>query len=238
MIRRSLSAAFLCLTFSAVPVTPADAVPTVHVPVIVCPTTMGISSPSEPVASSASVPASAAHLVVYSTTNAYLQVLGPRGLACQAGIGADGNASITVSHPYSNGGMAEGGISAIADPACASCFLELACPFFPAAMVALHKDYGGVLRCPPQPLGQVTTRLSAKVVAFSDPAGEYVPSGPYGLKSLVPFNSPFPTNGVVAYPLYREETAIAAVCVLPPSDHAICTDVLNEFLATQVRKFT
>lgn len=243
MLRRSLSVGLLCLTvlaFLAFPVAAADAAPTAHVPVIVCPTSVGASGPPAPVASSATVPASAAHLFVYSTTNAYLQVLGPRGLACRAAIGADGNATITVFHPYSNGGIAKGGVSAVADPACVSCLLTLACPFFPAAMAALHKDYGTVLRCPSQPLGQVVRRLSAEAVAFSDPAEEYVPARS---ESLVPSDSPYPTNGVVVYGTYlfrnryRDSTAMEAVCVLPASEHAVCTDVLNELLATQVRKF-
>jgi hypothetical protein len=202
---------------------------------------MGVNGPSTPVASSASVPAAAAHLVVYSTTSGYLQVLGPRDLACQASIGADGNTSINISHPFSNGGIAKGGISALVFSSCVGCLLTLACPFFPAAMAALHKEYGTSLPCPRQPLGQTVRRLSAEAVAFSDPAGEYVSARS---ESLVPSDSPYPTNGVVGYGSYlfrnrfRDWTAMEAVCVLPASEHAACTDILNEFLATQVKKFT
>jgi hypothetical protein len=37
---------------------------------------------------------------------------------------------------------------------------------------------------------------------------------------------------------YPNSTAMEAVCVLPASDHGTCTAVLNEFLTTQVKKFT
>ena len=238
-MRRALIAAAFGLTVVVVPVPTASATTTATVPVIVCPTSLAISSPQTPVASSVTVPASAAGLVLYSATSAYIQILGPKNLACQAGIGADGTGTITALPAHSdNQGIRYGGIEAVAYPTCMRCLLILACPFFPAALkAARHDGYS----CPVQPLGQVVHRLSSHTVAFSDPPGEYVPPAS---QSLVPSDSRYPTNGVVVYAsyLYRgrypNSTAMEAVCVLPASDHGTCTAVLNEFLTTQVKKFT
>lgn len=227
----------LALQVGPIPV--ARAASTARVPVVVCPTTLGINSAQTPVASSALVPASAAHLAVYSATSGYIQILGPKHLACQAGIGADGTSSITAEPPYShNQDIGHGGVAAVVYPACAGCILTLTCPYFTAARKAALQDH---FSCPVQPLGQMIHRLSSIAVAFSDPPGEYVPphSG-----SMVPSNSPYPTNGIVVYDSYLYKgrypntSGMEAVCVLPANEHAICTAVLDEFLATQVRDIT
>ena len=77
-------------------------------------------------------------------------------------------------------------MSVVAYPTCLECQLTLACPFFPAALKALHSNYPGT-SCGKQPLGQTVRRLSPDAVAFSDPAGEYVPTQ---TGSLVPSNAP------------------------------------------------
>jgi hypothetical protein len=99
-MRRALIALVLVLasvlTSVAVNVPPTNAAgPTVTVPVLVCPTGVQAETVPTPVGSSARVPASAAHLVVYSSINGYIQILGQPHWACQAGVGSDG-ASITV----------------------------------------------------------------------------------------------------------------------------------------------
>ncbi len=83
----------------------------------------------------------------------------------------------------------------------------------------------------------MTRRLSAVAVAFYDPAGEYVPPDS---RSLVPSNSPYPSNGVVISGTYvykgiKNANAAEAVCVVPESEHAICTAVLNQFLAEEAK---
>jgi len=167
-------------------------------------------------------------------------MLGPRHLDCQGSIGADGGANITAFNGSSvSGGIGHGAVTAVAYPTCYGCQVTLACPFFPAALKALHNTYPG-MSCGKQPLGQTVRRLSPDAVAFSDPAGEYVSSQ---AGSLVPSNSPYPTNGVIVYETYRyrgnpNTTAMGAACVLPASQHAVCTVVLDEFLATQVKHFT
>jgi len=121
--------------------------------------------------------------------------------------------------------------------ACAGCIVTLACPFFAAARKAAAQDH---FSCPAQPLGQSTRRLSAVAVAFYDPAGEYVPADS---GSLVPSNSRYPSNGVVIYGTYvyhgfKNTTAMAAVCVLPESEHGVCTAVLNQFVAVEAKSLS
>ena len=120
--------------------------------------------------------------------------------------------------------------------------LDLACPFFPMAEQLFEKAYGK-MQCTLQPKGQSVYRLGADAVAFSDPPGEYVPTLD---RALVPNDSPYPTNGVVLFysvlsyvvqngQRHRDGsywTALDAVCVLPASERHICTEVLNEFVAT------
>jgi hypothetical protein len=237
-MRKFLLSLALMVPVVVVPLATAGATSTTTVPVVVCPTSLGVNSPQTPVASSARVPASATGLVVYSATSGYIQILGPRNLACQAEIGADGDGEITVAPANSpNQAIGRGGVGAVADPTCLGCLLTLACPFFPAALAAArHYQYG----CTAPPFGQVTHRVSADAVLFSDPAGEYVSPRSEG---LVPSDSPYPTKGVVVYDTYtykgyHDSTAMEAVCVLPANEQDICTVVLDEFLATQVRKFT
>ncbi len=231
-----------CLGLVASPFSLAGTKATATVPVVVCPTSVGAASSPRPVPSSAKVPATGAHLVVYSTTSGYLQVLAPKGFFCNGSIGADGGASLTASAPspfYNPSSLGNGGVSTEAVPTCVGSQLLLACPFFPVALVALHREYPGT-SCDPQPLGQHVKRLSADVVAIYDPAGEAVPSSSGG---LVPNNSPYATDGVVVYAKYRyqgytDTTAMEAVCVLPTDEHATCSTVLDVFLQTQVAKFT
>ena len=139
---RVLIAAVLGLTLLLVAIPRASGgAPTARVPVIVCPTGLGVNSPQTPVPSSATVPASASHLVVYSATSRYIQILGPKGLSCQAGIGADGSGTIMAA-PAGNYelSLGHGGVAAVAYPTCVGCLLSLACPFFPAAEKAAQHE--------------------------------------------------------------------------------------------------
>jgi hypothetical protein len=217
----------------------ASAAATTSVPVIVCPTSNGASGVPSPVGPSVRVPRSAAHLVLYSSTSGYIQILGPKGLSCRADIGMDSTATIIASLSGDGRAIGHGGVEAVGYPSCVGCILSLACPFFPAALKALHDDYKGV-SCGSQPVGQTVRRLSTEVVAFWDPAGEYVSSHS---ESFVPSNSPYPTNGVAVYEThhfkgYSYPIAMEAICVLPATERALCTAVLDEFLSIQVGKFS
>lgn len=235
----ALFAAFLQLALFAALALPAAAARTETVPVVVCPTTDGVNDPPKPVPASVRVPERAAHLEVYSTTSGYFQILGPQGMACQGTIGADATTTITVARPGPAFALAGGGVAAVAYPTCALCQLELACPFFPAALTALHREYAGTA-CASRPPGLTVHRLSSETLRFFAPAGEHIRPNTSG---LVPSGSPYSTYGVVVYATYRfrgtrETTTMEAVCVLPETKHPVCSELLDEFLATQVKKFT
>jgi hypothetical protein len=219
----------------------AEALTTTVVPVIVCPTGVGVNAPPAPVPGSTSVPISDAHLVVYSSVSGAIQLLGPKGSSCQAGIGADGNSSIFVVPAWGDTQtLTDGGSWAAIYPACVGCMWSVACPFFPALAKTEVSLYG---KCPAQPLGQVVRRLRADAVGFYDPPGESVPPRD---GDMVPPNSLYPTNGVVIYATYsfrykgQPETgsfAMAGVCVLPASEHSTCSGVLDDFVATQPKRY-
>jgi hypothetical protein len=253
MITKTLAARFFAITALTVPLTflaatTATAAPAAAVPVVVCDTSSGGPplTPA-PLPSNADVPVGDRNLEVYSLVAGSFQVLAPRTMGCEGTVGADGTTLISVGPNEPTGPWAAPavGVTAYVIPACYGCMLDLACPFFPVAAQLLEKGYGN-MQCTPQPKGQSVYRLGSDAVAFSDPPGEYVPTLD---RALVPNDSPYPTNGVVLFyrvPLVHRPrrsqppwrlhwTALDAVCVLPASGHHVCTEVLNEFVATHGR---
>ena len=96
----------------------ASAPATVAVPVVICPTTVGIPTSPTPVPASTKVSASAVHLTLYSTVSTGLQILGPAGFDCQGSLAVDGSSSITVwPETTRSGTIAKGGVSAAVYPA-------------------------------------------------------------------------------------------------------------------------
>jgi hypothetical protein len=220
--------------------TSASSTPTTAVvPVVICPTSVGVPTSPVPVPATAKVSAPAAHLTMYSTVSADLDVLAPPGFFCEAIIGADGSARITAWSPKSaSETIATGGVAALVYPACVGCMLSFACPFFPGAEKSLRRSGGPA--CATRPPGQVARRLNAYTIAISDPPGERVPASE--ADGLLPSGAPYPTYGVIAYGTYpyeghRPDVAFGAACVLPASEHQVCTTVLNEFLASEGEKF-
>jgi len=149
-----------------------------------------------------------------------------------------GGADIVAS-PKS-GVLDRGGVEASSSGDDSAAASLAACSFFPKAMLAVLQDpRTAAVGCPAQPPGQTVHRLSPEAVAIFDPAGEDVPVNP---ASLVPDDSPYPTNGVVVYGIQVSHgrsmaVAIQAVCVLPSSERGICDVVLSYLLATQPKKF-
>jgi hypothetical protein len=215
----------------------ASAPATVAVPVVICPTTVGIPTSPAPVPASTKVSASAVHLTLYSTVSAGLQILGPAGFDCQGSLAVDGSSSITVwPETTRSGTIAKGGVSAAVYPACTGCMISFACPFFPSAKEQLQP---GNPPCAAQPHDQLVHRLNAYAVAFSDPPRSRLPPAALG---LVPSNSPDPTSGVVVFGSYlfknyRPEIAFGAACLLPASERTICNTILDDFLASETSRF-
>jgi hypothetical protein len=228
------------LVAAASPALPADTVSTtVTVPLVVCPTTVGVPVSPETVPPTARVAPQAARLTMYSAISGFAQVLAPPNFLCQAIIGADGGASLTAWNPTSiSETTARGGVSDMVIPACEGCMLSLACPFFADAEKTLNQVHGPT--CLRSPRGQVVRRLNAYTVEFWDPAGEHAPFSERN--SLVPSTTLYAVNGVVVYGTYpykkyRPDVSFGAVCVLPASEHAACTAILNQFLASENKAF-
>ncbi len=222
----------------ALPALPAGAASSTSVPVVICPTGVGVATVPVPVPATARVPVTAAHLSLYSSVNADLEVLGPAGSACQASIGADGNTTVDV-WPVANlyGTLAKGGVAALYYPACVGCQLAFACQFFAGARRQLKAD--GYPACDARPLGEVVRTVRPYAVSFTDPPGEHVP---YKGEGLVPSDSAYPTDGVAVYGSYpyhghRADVVLGAACVLPVGQHAACMAVLKAFVALQARRF-
>jgi len=94
-----------------------------------------------------------------------------------------------------------------------------ACSFFPAAAAATQSDLGH--GCSSLPASQTMTQISANTVGFEDPPGVAGTGNPSG--------GPYPANGVVTYSAAVQPGTYVGTCTLPPSDHALCTSVLNYF---------
>jgi hypothetical protein len=83
-----------------------------------------------------------------------------------------------------------------------------------------------------QPPGEVITRLSNVAVAFEDPPHVHGTGDPSG--GVLPANGvmvyrPSPSSG---FPFFEE------TCVLPVSEHAVCTVLLNDVLASSTASAT
>jgi len=205
------------------------------VPLVVCPTSSGINSPAKhlPRTATVMVPASlVGQLAAYSDNQGEMFVLAPRGWACQAEVGADSSESVTAyprgvpqpTQPWPH--QAEAVTSGVI-PACVGCYLTQACTFFPSADKTLRVDFGSTIKCPRRPSREAVERLSATVVAFSDPPGVKGTSGPSG--------GAYPALGVVTYKAQSADAAYGSwmeTCTLPKAEHSLCSAVVNEFVAT------
>ena len=207
-------------------------------PVLACPTSYALEpAPAAkilPRTISASVPKDlASQLSVYADEAGLMDVLAPTGWDCTASLGADGSGGVTVlpagevlpntSNALPAGSTAEA-IVATQNGGCQGCADYQACPYFAAAAQSL-----GTPCTSTPPSTESIAPLSSTVVSFSDPprtAGGANPSG-----------GQYPANAVMTYVMYRPGsvgntvTSWLETCTLPYSQHALCTSVLNDFVA-------
>lgn len=209
-------------------------------PVVTCQTTFAITTQtttSLPAAISVRVPSSeATDLAAYGDPAGIMLLVGPKdGWTCHGLYGADGSGGLLISptgepvpsdpdagwHPsvssstqaivgYETGGSAVQGA-------------VLACSLFGAAATLYTQSFSK--SCLARPAQESVTTISAVADGFEDPAGvagDGIPSGGQNA-----------ANGVVLYePKVDEPTAYSATCTLPASQHALCTAVLNYFVAS------
>ena len=172
-------------------------------------------------------------LSVYADEAGIMDVLAPTGWNCTADIGVDGSGGVSVTPtgevlPDSSNGLPFGStdeaIVATQNGACQGCADYQACPYFSAAAQALGSP------CPSTaPADESVVSLSPTVVSFSDPpntAGGGDPSGgEYPANAVMTFvtDPPGSTGNTV--------TSWLETCTLPYSQQALCTAVLNDFVA-------
>jgi len=233
------SAPSTVVSTTVVPATVPGASQIVTVPVVVCPTTFGISPPPPTVALPGSMkvtlPGSLTMpLALYRDTQGTMKLLAPRGWECRASYGADGSGGVAV---YPSGQAlpatwAAGwkltptstteAIVGIETSACQGCTNGQACPLFTSAASAFMTQLGHT--CPDvRPPSETVEQISAGVVGFQDPpgvSGDGLPSGGQD-----------PANGVMTYYPANPQGSWLETCTLPSSETEVCTAALNQFLA-------
>ncbi len=203
-------------------------------PLVDCPTTLGVDTTPAPLPSSIDIAIAASarsQLAAYSDSEGMLIVLAPRGWACAAAVGADGSAGIRVyppgdAPPSDTGAFTpqpQQAVTATGIPACQGCVAYLVCPLFPQAPVAL--SYLPCRHTPPA--GEAISRPTPSIAAFEDPPGVAGDGNPSG--------GAYPANGVIIFNNTREASAYAETCTLPGSEHNLCTAVLNDYIARHAR---
>ncbi len=190
--------------------------------VVRCPTVFGVGGPPKRVPSTVAASGETRGLVAYTNTEAFL--VGPRGLSCYGGVGADGGEEVVAWAPRGVKPVARHShgiaLTLNIDPACSGCRADDACPFFAAFARQLGFPCSqGV------PAGERVVRPRATLALFEDAPGVAGSGWPSG--------GPYPANGAVGIrggpsvdaPVYR------STCTLPASEHAICTASLNDVIA-------
>jgi hypothetical protein len=229
-IKRNL--VLVCLVVAGVfPIDAADAqtaISSIRVPVAVCNTGSFVEwqpSWTPPKQVTVQLPATEGRQVaMYMGFGGYPQVIAQRGWSCLAAQGGDGNNWLDVAPagkpPSSSKWTAGQGISIQDDPACVSCRLELACPFFSYARLLYSKYYPGLTGCTPAPPTETVYQLGNNAVAFSDP--------PHVMGDGVPSGGSYEANGVAMYS--DQSGSVVSTCTLPNADRWLCTASLDRVL--------
>ncbi len=203
-----------------------------RVPVVVCPTTFGMTPAPAPVSQPASVtvgiaPSLAATVALYVDNQGSMRLLGPRAWRCAAQFGADGSGGVQVyppnqappSGPSSFPSLRQA-VLGLQTSACLGCTLGQACPLFAAAAAAYHRDF--MARCPlTRPARESVRAIGATVVGFTDPPGvrgDGIPSG-----------GRYTAYGVLTYNPGAAQGSWLATCALPASERAVCAAGLALF---------
>jgi hypothetical protein len=213
----------LLLAVGALLLTVAPAQAAVRVAVHPCATTYGAGEKH---------PARATHatLAVSATTAARLTafagggtpvVLGPRGYACSALVGADGGVHVRLAP--AGAGTSGPTVDVEVEGSCVGCIATLACGLFPHAA----KDTGFTCYTP-SPKAERVARLLPNVRAFSDPPGVK--------GSGVPSGGALRATGAIVYVPDRATFAARVTCALPTSLASLCQSVIADFLARVGRR--
>ena len=154
-------------------------------------------------------------------------ILAPRGWSCNAEVGADGTTGIDIYPPGTSAGGAQE-VSAQSNAECQGCTYNLVCGFVPAAAQQL-----GYSDEPCTGMRPTAESVHFEQGSASDP-GDHV-SDVIEFQDPPSVKAPNPVNGVLLYAWTKGGdggNSSDEVCVLPASEHGVCTAVLNNFIAT------
>ncbi len=187
-----------------------------------CPTGLAIppqSLPRLPAKVKVRVPAQyAGQLSVYAD-EVGTKMLAPLGWSCSADYGADGTGGMTVYPPHSSLGPNSEQVDATTTGGCGTCAEGVACDMFKSAAAAYIPVIPGA-KCEPRFAGETVVQLTPNIVAFQIP--------PHAASGRT-----YPENGVLTY--YPSPNSVPLTwqgdCMVPQSEHQLCTAVLNEFIA-------
>ncbi len=208
------------------------------VPVVACPSTYGIPGGQRPV-----YPPRMEMRVPHSIGSAFLDfysdgyrvvtpVLGPAGWSCATNVGADGTSEIAVfpagqPDPLDSSGSAHGDVQTVisdGSSVCGGCSGEIACPVFTDAL----SSYPGS-SCPlTSPSRELVTYLSGSDISTHGAARVYDPADVTG--SLPQSGGSNPANGIITYSASKVTSAGVVSCVLPPSEAALCSVVIDNYV--------
>jgi serine/threonine protein kinase len=207
-------------------------------PVVACPTSYGVepapAPKSLPSALNATIPKDLANqLSVYADEAGLMDVLAPKDWDCTASFGADGSSLETVTPtgvvlPDDSNSLPAGStdeaVVSTQNGGCQGCADYQACPYFSAAA----QDLGSPCTTTP-PSTESIVPISATVVSFSDPPDTTGGGNPSG--------GEYPANAVMTYVTDppgsdgHYVTSWLETCTLPYGQQALCTAVLNDFVA-------
>ena len=206
-------------------------------PVVACPSSYGLTRPPTrfPATQTITLPASEAGQLSYYSDQArsVRPILGPRGWACSAGVGADGSVGISLFPP---GGSASGPelVEAHNDSACIGCIYSDACPLVPHVAAELGMGATAPPCGPAQPARQGETWLAGSpaqtpsgndAVSITDPPGvkgyAAASGGQYQASAVLLYSWPSPGTG--------NPNVSTASCTLPPAKADLCTTILTTF---------
>jgi hypothetical protein len=190
--------------------------------VVSCPTGFALANPDLPKLPLAikvlHAPSSVRGLAAYTNSIDYL--IGPVGMNCSGGIGANGSSALTTwrrgTRKPTRGSRSDG-LSLYRETACVGCMADLACPFFPAFALKTSGSpcWTHATR------GELVVHPNAQVALFEDPPGVLGVGFPSG--------GPHSANGVVQ--LSSRSGVSRATCTLPRSQRWVCTVSLNDAMA-------
>ncbi|HEX7472887.1 MAG TPA: DUF4850 domain-containing protein [Candidatus Limnocylindrales bacterium] len=209
-----------------------ESVHSIRIPEVPCPTTFGRpgeTMPPTPTTMTATVTPEVAALVTYYG-NGTLTLLGPKGWQCDATVGVDGSAHMTITPPGQAGPAGsplpdDQAITASIAGTCIGCVASLACGLFPEAGNLLAQPGP---TCPAKPpIREQVTRPRPRSAVFEDPpgvAGTGEPSGGrYRALGFLVFDPGTAGSGTTGH----APSALKETCTLPDALAQICDEIVE-----------